>query len=190
VTNDAVIIETPRLHLRCIQERHFAAFAAMNADPAVMEFFPAPFDYEQSVAMRRRMERHMEEHGHGFWVAESRENREFLGIAGLLVPRFEAHFTPCVEIGWRFARKHWGKGLASEAARSLVDFGFTRLRLDEIVAMTVPDNRRSRRVMERLGMTYSPADDFDLPDLPEGHPLRRHVLYRLARRAWHGPPGG
>lgn len=184
MTCDSAIIETPRLRLYCIQDRHFAAFAAMNTDPAVMEFFPAPLDREQSMAMRRRMELHMEEHGYTFWAAESTANGELLGLAGLLAPRFEAHFTPCVEIGWRFARKHWGKGLASEAARGIVDFGFTRLRLGEIVAITVPENRRSRRVMERLGMTHSPADDFDHPAMPEGHPLRRHVLYRLTHSAW------
>lgn len=186
----SAFVETPRLRLLCIQDRHFAAFAAMNADPAVMKFFPAPLDHEQSMAMRSRMETHTKDYGHTFWVVESIENAEFLGLAGLLVPQYEAHFTPCVEIGWRFARKHWGKGLATEAARAVADLGFTRLGLDEIVALTVPANWRSRRVMERLGMTYSPADDFDHPDLPEGHPLRRHVLYRLSRGAWRKPPRG
>jgi RimJ/RimL family protein N-acetyltransferase len=100
---------------------------------------------------------------------------------GLTVPDFKAHFTPCVEIGWRLAHEHWGRGYATEAALAALDFGFQRLGLAEIVSFTVPANRRSRGVMERIGMTRTPADDFDHPYLPDGHPLRRHVLYRATR---------
>jgi len=105
----------------------------------------------------------------------------FIGFVGLWTPSFEAHFTPAVEVGWRLAREHWGRGYASEAAEASVALGFGGLALEEIVAFTVPANFRSRRVMERLGMTHDPADDFDHPGVPEGHALRRHVLYRLAR---------
>ena len=108
---------------------------------------------------------------------------DFVGFVGLAVPGFQAPFTPCVEIGWRLAVEHWGHGYATEAARAALDCGFQRLGLEEIVAFTVPANRRSRRVMERLGMTWSAADDFDHPRLPPGHPLRRHVLYRVGQCA-------
>jgi RimJ/RimL family protein N-acetyltransferase len=108
----------------------------------------------------------------------------FVGFVGLNVPKLQAHFTPCVEVGWRLAYDHWGRGYATEAARAAIEFGFTNAGLDQIVSFTVPVNRRSRRVMERVGMTHSPADDFDHPNLAEGHRLRRHVLYRLQRVDW------
>jgi RimJ/RimL family protein N-acetyltransferase len=160
------------------------AFAAMNADARVMEFFPASLSQPESDAMAARIDEHFEEHGYSFWAVEAVGVAGFAGIAGLLVPRFEAHFTPCVEIGWRFAHEFWGRGYASEAARALLGFGFERAGLDEIVSLTVPANERSRRVMERIGMTHDPADDFDHPDLPDGHRLRRHVLYRLSKADW------
>ena len=100
---------------------------------------------------------------------------------GLAVPAFEAHFTPAVEVGWRLAAEHWSRGYATEAARAALDYGFTTAGLDEIVSFTVPANSRSRAVMERLGMTHDPADDFDHPRIEPGHPLRRHVLYRKRR---------
>ncbi len=103
------------------------------------------------------------------------------GFVGLMVPAFEAHFTPYTEIGWRLARAAWGRGYATEAARAALDYAFDVINADEVVAMTVPSNRPSRAVMERLGMTRDPADDFDHPSLPEGHALQRHVLYRKQR---------
>lgn len=115
---------------------------------------------------------------------ERRADGAFLGFVGLAVPSFAAPFTPCIEVGWRLAPEAWGHGYATEGAREAVRFGFERLGLAQIVSFTVPANVRSRAVMERLGMTHDPADDFDHPNLPEGHPLRSHVLYRLARRAW------
>jgi len=108
----------------------------------------------------------------------------FLGVTGLSHPRFEAHFTPCVEVGWRLAAPYWGKGYATEAAKAAVGLGFERLGLDQIVSFTAPQNRRSRRVMEKLGMSHSQADDFDHPNMPERHPLRRHVLYRIQQGVW------
>ena len=108
----------------------------------------------------------------------------FVGFVGLSVPTFEAHFTPCVEVGWRLARAHWGRGYATEAAGAALTFGFSDVGLDEVVSFTVPHNRPSRRVMQRLGMRRDPAEDFEHPSLPEGHPLRRHVLYRLHRDHW------
>jgi RimJ/RimL family protein N-acetyltransferase len=120
-----------------------------------------------------------------FWAAEVVGGVDFVGFVGLSVPRFDAHFTPCVEIGWRLAFEQWGKGFAIEAARAAAEYGFSDLRLDEIVSFTVPANHRSHRVMDRIGMTHSSADDFEHPNLAEGHRLRQHVLYRLSRAAWN-----
>ncbi len=144
-----------------------------------MEHFIKPLDRSESDAMVARILAHFERHGFGFWAVEAPNVAALVGMVGLAIPPFETHFTPCVEIGWRLAREHWGKGYASEAARASLHYGFEQLGLGEIVAFTVPRNVRSRAVMERIGMTRSPADDFDHPSLPEGHPLRRHVLYPL-----------
>jgi RimJ/RimL family protein N-acetyltransferase len=167
-------IETPRLMLRRWREDDRAPFARMNADPRVMEFFPACLSPEESDAMLDRNEAHFARHGFGFLAAELRETGEFAGFVGMGVPSFDAHFTPCVEIGWRLAVEYWGRGFATEAAREVI-----RQAEGEIVSFTTERNYRSRRVMEKLGMTRDPGDDFEHPGLPEGHPLRPHVLYRI-----------
>jgi len=151
----------------------------MNADPAVMEHFPATLTRRQSDELVERIERGLAANGFGLWALEVRERGEFIGFTGLAAPEFEAHFTPAVEIGWRLARPAWGNGYATEAAREVLRFGFEEVGLDEIVSMTTPANRRSRAVMERLGMSRDPGDDFDHPALPVGHPQRPHVLYRV-----------
>lgn len=181
--SDSPTLRTPRLILRPWRDEDLVPFAAINADPAVMEFFPQTLDRRESEAAAGRIRDHFARQGFGLWAVEVPGAAEFIGFVGLSVPRFEAHFTPCVEVGWRLARSQWGRGYATEAARAALDFGFRDLALDEIVSFTVPANRRSRAVMERIGMTHSPADDFDHPALPEGHPLRRHVLYRSRRPA-------
>jgi ribosomal-protein-alanine N-acetyltransferase len=179
------IIKTSRLLLRPWKDQDLPAFAAMNADPRVMEFLPKVLTRAESDAFAFRIREHFDRRGFGFWPVEAVGIAGFAGFVGLSVPAYQAHFTPCIEIGWRLAHEHWGKGYATEAAKAIIDYGFTDLQLDEIVSFTVPENDRSRRVMERLGMTHLPADDFDHPSLPEGHRLRRHVLYRLSREA-HG----
>ncbi len=156
----------------------------MNADPAVMEQFPSVLDRRQSDALVDRIEAQFDEHGFGAWAVERRQDGSFLGFTGLTVQSFPAHFTPAVEVGWRLAASAWGNGYATEAAVAAVEFGFTALGLEEIVSFTSRGHARSRRVMERLGMHHDPADDFEHPGLPEGHRLRPHVLYRLARREW------
>ena len=176
---DLPSLRTERLILRAWRDEDRAAFAALNDDSRVMEFLPARLSREDSDAMADRIEAHFAEHGCGFWAVEERGGAPFIGFVGLAIPKFDAHFTPCVEIGWRLAFDHWGKGYASEGARAALADGFTRLGLREIVSFTVPHNARSRAVMERIGMTRNPTDDFDHPSLAEGHPLRRHVLYRL-----------
>lgn len=177
-------IETQRLRLRGWESRDREPFARINGDPRVMEFFPAPLARAESDTMVEGIEGHFRAHGFGLYALELRQGQEFIGFAGLSVPAFRARFTPCVEIGWRLAAEHWGCGLATEAARAVVGHAFHSLGLDSLVSFTVPANVRSRRVMEKIGMTHDPGDDFDHPSLPEGDPLRRHVLYRLqCRRA-------
>jgi len=173
------ILTTERLILRRWHDSDREPFARMNADARVMEFFAERLSREQSNASVDKIESHFKEHGFGLCAAELRGDGRFIGFIGLDVPRFEAPFTPCVEIGWRLSAEYWGRGLATEGARTIADFAFKTLGLDEIVAMTVPSNVRSRRVMEKLGMARDPANDFDHPTLPQGHPLQRHVLYRL-----------
>lgn len=173
------MIETERLRLRQWRGDDFQFFAALNADPEVMEYFPALLSPAESDAAAQSNRRQIEEHGWGLWAVERLDTAEFIGFTGLWQVPETYPFAPAVEVGWRLARAHWGMGFATEGARASVDFGFGELGLDEIVSMTAVDNVRSRRVMEKLGMTRHPADDFDHPRLPEGSPLRRHVLYRL-----------
>lgn len=175
------MIESARLILRRWRAEDRVPFAALNASPVVTEFLP-PLSRAESDALIDRIESHFDDRGFGFFAIERKDTGAFVGMAGLAVPRFEAHFMPAVEIGWRLAEAHWGHGFATEAARAALAHGFGPLGFEEIVAFTVPANRRSRAVMERLGMTRNPAEDFDHPNLEPGHPLRRHVLYRLKRR--------
>ena len=177
-----VTLRTPRLVLRPWTEADRAPFAAMGADPDVMRHFPGTLDRAESDAIADRIAGAIEERGWGFWaLAPSEEPDHFLGFTGLSIPGFEAPFTPCVEIGWRLARPAWGKGLASEAARAALAYGFGTLGLDSIVAFTAVGNAPSRAVMVRIGMTHEPEGDFDHPVLPLDHPLCRHVLYRIRR---------
>ena len=172
-------LSTPRLRLRPWTDADLGPFASLNADPLVMRHMPGVLSAEKSTAMAARVRRHFEEHGWGLWAVEVAGGEPFIGFVGLMHVPFEAHFTPAVEVGWRLAAGHWGHGYATEGARAALHYAFGTLGLREVISMTVQANERSWRVMERLGMTRSPADDFDHPRLPEGHPLRRHVLYRL-----------
>jgi ribosomal-protein-alanine N-acetyltransferase len=175
------LLRTARLLLRPWRDDDLEPFAALNADPEVMEHFPAPLTRAESDATAARMRAHFSEHGFGLWATEVPGAAAFIGYIGLSRPRFTARFTPCVEVGWRLARSAWGQGYATEGARAALDFAWRALGLAEVVSMTAVANLRSRRVMEKLGMTRDAADDFDHPLIAEGHPLRRHVLYRIAR---------
>jgi RimJ/RimL family protein N-acetyltransferase len=179
-----VIAETERLVLRHWRHSDRESFARLNADAQVMEFMPSILTRGQSDAIVDCIEAHFRRHGFGLCAAELRDDHSFVGFIGLAVPSFEAHFTPCVEIGWRLSADCWGQGLATEGARQMVEYASEQLRLGALVSFTVPANVRSRRVMEKLGMSRNAADDFDHPGLPEGHPLRRHVLYRLSLSTW------
>jgi RimJ/RimL family protein N-acetyltransferase len=174
-------LHTERLHLRRWLPSDRPPFAELNCDPRVVEFLPGPLSRQESNARADRIEAHFRQHGFGLWAVEIAGVTPFAGFIGLSVPIFEAPFTPCIEVGWRLGAAHWNRGYATEGARAALDFGFRRLQADEIVSFTVPDNVRSRRVMEKLGMTHSANEDFDHPLLAEGHPLRRHVFYRLRR---------
>lgn len=175
------VIETPRLILRDWRDDDLAPFAAMNADPEVMRFFPSLQTRQESDASVARVRVSFETRGWGFWAAEHKADGRFIGFIGLNVPLWSAHFTPCVDIGWRLARAYWGQGLATEGARAALAFGFGELALREVVSITVPDNAPSRRIMAKLGMSHDAGGDFDHPRIPEGNPRRRHVLYRLSR---------
>lgn len=170
---------TDRLRLRRWKIHDRDPFAAINADPSVMEFFPAALSRAESDALVDRIEAHFDDHGFGLWAAESRSSGELVGFVGLWATTFEAHFSPAIEVGWRLARNSWGAGLAPEAARAAIADGFDRLGVEEVVSFTAAVNLSSRRVMDKLGMTHNFSEDFDHPSLPAGHMLRPHVLYRL-----------
>lgn len=182
-------LATERLSLRRWREDDREPFQAINADPRVMEYFPSVLPPEDSDTLFERIQRHFERHGFGLWAAELREGQTFLGFIGLAVPNFDAHFMPAVEIGWRLRFDYWNRGLATEGAREAMRYGIEEVGLASLVSMTVPANLRSRRVMEKLGMTRDERDDFDHPLLPEGHSLRRHVLYRIDRGKWTASAG-
>jgi len=174
---------TPRLVLRQWRESDKAPFAELNADPVVMEHFPAPLTRDQSDALAGRCAERLRSDGYGLWAVEVRTSGEFIGFVGLAVPRWESAFTPCTEIGWRLAGSAWGHGYATEAANAAMAMAFGPAGLDEVVSFTTVRNLRSRQVMERIGMIRDPSEDFDHPSVTDG-PLRRHVLYRLDRSGW------
>lgn len=176
-------LDTPRLRLRQWRAADREPFARLNADPEVMAFFPAALTRTESDALAGRCEALIAERGWGVWAVEHRAAHGFIGCVGLHVPDDALPFSPCVEILWRLVRAHWGEGFAAEAARAALHAGFDVLELPEIVAFTVPANRRSRALMERLHM-HQAADTFEHPGVAPGSPLRQHCLYRLTRAQW------
>jgi RimJ/RimL family protein N-acetyltransferase len=176
-----LVLRTPRLILRRWRPADRAPFAAMNADPAVMAHLPAPLTSAESDALADAIVAHHAARGFGLWALEIPDVAPFAGFVGLSVPSFTAPFTPCVEIGWRVAAAYWRHGFATEAGRAVLVHAWDAIGLDEVVSFTTSGNERSLAVMTRLGMRYDPAGDFDHPRLAVGHPLRRHVLYRVGR---------
>jgi len=174
-------VETDRLVLRRWTDADRDPFAALNADPVVMEHFVAPLTRAESDALVDRIEAAFDEHGWGLWAVEVPGAADCIGFIGLALQTFDAPFTPAVEVGWRLARAHWGLGFAPEGARAALALAFGDLGLDEVVSMTSVGNAKSRRVMEKIGMTRDPADDFEHSRVPIGHPIRPHVLYRISR---------
>lgn len=180
-------IETKRLTLRPFREGDGNALYQLNSDPEVMRYFPnGAMSRKDSDAMLKTLVQRGQS-GDVTFRAVTLKAGQFVGLAGLNRPRFPAPFMPCVEVGWRFVHAAWGKGFATEAASAAISFGFEELGLKEIVAFTVPANERSIRVMERLGMSRDPDGDFDHPRVPDGSPLKRHVLYRISREDWEPP---
>ena len=182
-------LATERLILRPWRDADLDPFAALNADPEVMAFFPSLVTRDECAQLIARVQAHFAREGFGLWALEVRGGAPFIGFCGIQRVPFEAPFTPAVEVGWRLARAHWGHGYATEAARAALAYGFGALALDEIVAFLVPDNRRSAAVCERLGMVRDPRGDFDHPRIAEGarsvagFAQRRHALYRKRRTA-------
>ena len=177
-------LSTERLELRPWADSDLAPLAALNADPEVMQYMPRTLSRAESDALVAQACRALAARGFGLWALELRAEREFLGLVGLAEVTFAAPFAPSLEILWRLKRAAWGRGYATEAAHACLELAFATLAVPEVVAFTVPENRRSRAVMERLGMRRDPRDDFEHPRLPAGHLLRPHVLYRLAAAKW------
>jgi RimJ/RimL family protein N-acetyltransferase len=172
-------IVTQRLLLREWRDADLDEFAAIDADPVVMEYFPETYTEDRTRRFVARIRERWAELGYGLWAVELKDTGRFIGYVCLWPATFPAHFTPAVEVGWRLAADQWGHGYATEGARAALNYGFETLGLEEIVSFTSVLNLRSVRVMERLGMRR--AADFEHPNVPEGHPTRAHVLYRIRR---------
>ncbi len=177
-------VETERLVLRKWEEQDLGEYIRLNSDPRVTEYYrsaPSPEVCETALKSTLKSQK---ENGFCFPVVEDKQTGAFLGFCGLSIPDYSEPLPcePCVEIGWQLFPEVWGKGIAGEAARFWLSFGFDTLQLDEVVAFTVVQNQRSRRVMEKLGMIHNPADDFDFPGTDPDHPLCRNVLYRLSKQ--------
>jgi len=177
-------LNTERLTLRRWKESDLAPFTAMNMDAEVMQYFPSLITPEQTKKMIDKIEEGFTEKGFGLWAAEITETNEFIGFTGLSVPIFSAHFTPCIEIGWRIAPAYWGQGYAPEAAREILKDAFKRLKLPELVSFTAKANSNSIRVMRKLGMIRDPKEDFIHPLIEKNTRLAEHVLYRLSKKQW------
>ncbi|QLH37243.1 MAG: GNAT family N-acetyltransferase [Parachlamydiaceae bacterium] len=181
-------MRTKRLLLRHWQESDLKPFADMNADHRVREYFPNLLSEEESNASIEQFQRDLEINGFGFWAIELLEEKQFIGFCGINHVKFDSHFTPCIEIGWRLAAQYWGHGYATEAAQEALKCGFSNYNFHEIVAFTAVYNKRSRRVMEKLGMHRSEKDDFDHPKIEKGKPVCRQVLYRIFQKEWNDRP--
>ena len=181
------ILETGRLMLRSFQKNDCDAMTLINQDPKVMEYFPAVGDRKQTIEHIERIIKHQDKYGYSLYAVEIKSSGEMIGFVGLLhrtKEEFDTRFMPSTEIGWRLSAKHWNQGYATEAALAVLDYAFKQLNLTEVVSITVPQNKASRRIMEKIGLHYSSNEDFDHPKLPKNSPLRRHVLYRLTRKEY------
>lgn len=176
-----LILQTERLQLRTFNEADIDAMTRINQDPKVCEFLPAIGDRNVTAAQIHRFIEHQQQHGFSLYAVELKSDPHFLGWTGLLTPNFSAPFMPAVEIGWRLSSAHWNQGYATEAATAVANHAFDNLGLTELVSFTVAQNKASRRVMEKIGMRHDSSGDFDHPKLEPGHPLQRHVLYRLQK---------
>ena len=177
-------IETDRLILREWKEDDKEAFARINADPMIMEFFPRQLGEDDSNKLADRFQKHIEDHGFGFYAVELKKTGEFMGFAGLDNVDSRMPFAPAVEIAWRLDYGFWGSGYGTEAATAVLEHAFTKLKLKEIVGYAVHDNSRAIKLMEKIDMKHDAKGDFDYPSLPVGHPLGRFVLYRITKKQY------
>lgn len=177
-------LRTARLRLRPFEDADRAPFAALNADPRVMATLPGELDRTASDAFVDRIEQRRGERGYAVWALEVVDGGDldgaFVGYTGLWDAPPTVPFAPAVEVGWRLAHHAWGRGYATEAAIASVDDGLLRVGLPEVLSFTATTNERSRAVMTRIGLVHDPAEDFEHPGLPAGHPLRPHVVHRFA----------
>ncbi len=180
---EALTLKTKRLILRQWREEDLEPFALLNADARVMEFFPAVLSREESDVLAGRIEKLIREKGWGFWAVESRDEGTFIGFTGLHQPEYDLPFNPCVEIGWRLAKKYWGRGYATEAGHAALNFAFDTLSLSEVCSFATRHNIKSQAVMERLGLKNTHSN-FDHPHIPADSPLREHVLFKIDRQVW------
>jgi len=177
------MLETKRLILRQWQDSDFQAFSEINADPDVMAFYPSIMSEAESNKMAAKLQGLIDEWSWGFWAVELKQENEFIGFVGLHRPSHDLPCTPCVEIGWRLSKKHWGKGYATEAAKESLRFAFEYLALNEVYSFASVLNDKSWAVMERLNMENT-GQNFEHPIIPEGHALREHVLYKITKEQW------
>ncbi len=175
-------LETPRLRLRQWLAKDYAAYAAMCADEDVMRYFPRPLTRSESNSKIQKMQKLIKENGWGFWAVELKESGELIGLTGLNKPR-DLPFLKGIEVGWQYKVSAWGQGYATEAAKYALEFGFDSLALKNIIAFTAEINQPSRAVMQRLGMQKT-AKDFAHPGVPDGNPLKQHVLYTISNEDW------
>ena len=175
------IIETDRLILRLFEEKDIEPLSFINQDPKVCEFFPVPLNRAETETMIRKFIDHYNKNKFSIYAVELKSTKEMIGFCGLFIPSFEAHFTPCVETGWRLGSQYWNHGYATEAAKTVLQYAFETLHLNEIVSFTAVNNIRSRRVMEKIGLHHNTDDDFDHPKIEKSHPLCGHVLYRITK---------
>ncbi|AIF81567.1 N-acetyltransferase GCN5 [endosymbiont of Acanthamoeba sp. UWC8] len=173
------IIETERLILRTWSDEDAKAYFDINQDPKVVEFLPHKLTMQQVKDFISAMNDQYKKNNYTLFAAELKETKELIGFIGLGYTDWQAAFTPCTEIAWRLSSLHWGKGYATEGAKAALNYGFYRCGLKEIVSFTVPMNKRSIRVMEKIGMQHDGAGDFAHPKLPPDHKLSKHVLYRI-----------
>ncbi len=171
-----IFIETPQLIIRQWKASDYEPYIALNQDSDVMKFFPAVSTRDETLAQIEQFTNHIEQYGYGFFAVERKDNHEFIGFTGLSHPRFESYFTPCVETGWRLSKPNWNLGFATEAAKGCLEYGFDAIGLGEIYSFTSVHNKRSERVMLKIGMVK--VGEFEHPLIAEGHLLRRHVLYK------------
>lgn len=179
-----IIIETNRLILRTLEESDIDYMTIIDQDPKVCEFFPSIGTRESTEKIIKKSITDFHEHSFSIYAVTLKSTGEMIGWCGLNIPTFEAHFMPAVEIAWRLASQHWNHGYATESAKAVLQYAFEKLKLNEVVSFTVPDNIRSRRVMEKIGLHHNFTDDFDHPKLEKLHPLCRHVLYRISKQEY------